>query len=679
MQYTQGTVNVTNGSNKVIGNNVQWSQLPFTLPCVFHIDSSSITNKIYEVVKIVDASNIVYLSDTFQGTTINGVDYFLTSDYTPRYKLPLTIPTEYNIEQVVTEAVITLENTLLQFDTIRGTKAIDNRVGTYEVGSVNCDASSAIVTGVNTCWDTLEDCGTLYFKLWGDTTIYKISSIDGSSQLTLETPYYTDLSRATWPTQYEIVRDVTSNFKLPLLSINMDKPWAWVTYIIQMFEDIINQVNQYLFFTIINLNSSSTVSNVDITTSLVTLSIDSVSSTSALSTPTVLHGLLLVVASLASSDTLSGSIILTKPLILSSLASLSSIMGNTSTNVNLQLGDLALNFERMKYDGTNSIAKYFVQLPIIYTDQNTDFYVYYGSSNTVNKENKAFTWDDDFVCVLHGDDRDNGSVFDSTRYYKSALKSNTIQPSEVDGYISKAQYFNIANSEYLSILNDGNTFHSGTKYTISLWYKGSVANYNVLFSDFYNGQGKCFALAWGIPTFYRGSEFLTSSGTVSDDTYTKLTATYDGSNLNLIINNTYIDTSSVSGNHSISGLGYSYLGCMYDIYTMALNYFQDGSTCEFKYSKTNRSTLWSILEYYSETNDLLTYGTEETGPYTVFNNTYTYRRKLTVDYTKFASFLPTYNAAILDFPVLVTLDSSTFSFNHVTSNGYDLMFLGYEA
>lgn len=78
-------------------------------------------------------------------------------------------------------------------------------------------------------------------------------------------------------------------------------------------------------------------------------------------------------------------------------------------------GGTALDYERERYIATTGEVIFWVQIPTLSYNTNTDIYMYYNNSSvSTDQSNKTGTWESSYVCVYHLPDGSTLSGADST-------------------------------------------------------------------------------------------------------------------------------------------------------------------------------------------------------------------------------------------------------------------------
>ncbi|HPV66516.1 MAG TPA: DUF2341 domain-containing protein [archaeon] len=112
---------------------------------------------------------------------------------------------------------------------------------------------------------------------------------------------------------------------------------------------------------------------------------------------------------------------------------------------------------------TNLVA--WVKIPELSSTADTDIYVYFGDENESNS-NDTDVWDDNYVGVWHNNDYNDNSIKESKTGLANATKSGNYPPTQINGKIGYAQYFN---GNKRGEITTPITNVSYTKATISFW------------------------------------------------------------------------------------------------------------------------------------------------------------------------------------------------------------------
>lgn len=115
--YSANSVNVTVGSQTVIGNNTDFS----TYASVGNIFKLANENVTYDIGAVNSATNLsltaMYVNDLeATDTTLNSVSYQIFRDYTPNYSFPESVPSDKNLAYIFTKAVRMIDEQLKELE-----------------------------------------------------------------------------------------------------------------------------------------------------------------------------------------------------------------------------------------------------------------------------------------------------------------------------------------------------------------------------------------------------------------------------------------------------------------------------------------------------------------------------------------------------------------------------------
>jgi len=100
-------------------------------------------------------------------------------------------------------------------------------------------------------------------------------------------------------------------------------------------------------------------------------------------------------------------------------------------------GQTLLKYERERHDKVNQKGEYWVKVPNISKDADTDFYIYYRTEDTLDGEDPTNVWDNHFIAVYHLKES-SGNAKDSTgNGHDGNFQGNL--PMPIEGKIAKAQ------------------------------------------------------------------------------------------------------------------------------------------------------------------------------------------------------------------------------------------------
>jgi hypothetical protein len=283
-----------------------------------------------------------------------------------------------------------------------------------------------------------------------------------------------------------------------------------------------------------------------------------------------------------------------------------------------------------KWDSISEQAWLWAKVPYIATGADTTLYLYYdhtqpdntawvGETGTTPAQN---VWDSDFVFVCHmRDDPDASHIRDSTANGNDGTKKGVGEPAvTAAGQIDDAQNFDGAD-DYIGLANEP-AFDMQTAITVEGWIRlDSFAQPSTVASKWRN-MGVDLR-AWlltvstaGEPRFYisrDGIEYPECPGsTLSTLTWYHLAGTYGDGYIRLFVNSSPATPVALSGNVYTNNEpvligandGWGGIGRKYT----------DGIIDEVRISDIVRSAAWIKATYHSGDDDLLTYGSEESGP-----------------------------------------------------------------
>jgi hypothetical protein len=278
-----------------------------------------------------------------------------------------------------------------------------------------------------------------------------------------------------------------------------------------------------------------------------------------------------------------------------------------------------------KWDAYNEQAFLWTKAPVIYSDRDTDFYLYY-DKNQVDNSNVGDTgdsaaqsvWDSDFVGVWHMNQDPSGGtgcILDSTGTPNNGTPQGGLGASDlVDGPINKAIDFDDASSDRIQVgtatLGDGER-----TLTIECMFKSDTPSDNcgiLSFGTTLAGASGAMELCvvsnelsvrLNYPGLYEGISFTDTNN------WHHVAGTYDGAYGKLWLDTTNVAQGPYTSDVDFNGLS-SYIGAYY-----STGYGFDGKIAEVRCSSVSRTASWIKTTYHSNWNTLLTFDpTVETTP-----------------------------------------------------------------
>jgi len=292
-----------------------------------------------------------------------------------------------------------------------------------------------------------------------------------------------------------------------------------------------------------------------------------------------------------------------------------------------------------KWDDANEQAWLWVKVPSVSYEADTPLYLYYDKNHAAStKDNSAgnkvglcadgsaathAVWDANFKMVQHLAETggDETARVDSTSE-DSDLTMHDITDPSVAGKIGVADDFEAANTDYADRGDDA-TLDLGT-YTLEAWVKPESHTAHGTITEKREGAENDYYCNWNVQLrntgailFFHSDGAANNATTVlttvlSDGTWYYLAGVYDAANDDFIL---YKDAAVADSdlNEAVDpytgGVQTTKLGRGSDLNA----YYFDGIIDEFRISSNARSAAWLKASYYSGDDNLLTWGSEETG------------------------------------------------------------------
>ena len=292
-----------------------------------------------------------------------------------------------------------------------------------------------------------------------------------------------------------------------------------------------------------------------------------------------------------------------------------------------------LNHEIEKWvDGSNRIV--WVNIPIVYSNIDTIFLMYYGNINAVDSQNPYYVWYD-YAGVYHF----NGDMRDSTIYNRTL--TNHGATSQTDGISGGCYNFTSSESDYGDI-NSITDVSDLTQITIESWARptaigGSTLNAGVSIGQYIVGTDPDCDIIWffirrdngkfqpsiGTPFPYNRLILSSDEQVYENHIWTYGAMTIDenvGTNGTLwsYINGSLIGYTDVStGDYGypidFSNITVNTLNIGRDYRPSSTSYYFDGSFDEIRISKILRSGDWINASFNSQnqTTGFITFGSEQ--------------------------------------------------------------------
>jgi hypothetical protein len=319
---------------------------------------------------------------------------------------------------------------------------------------------------------------------------------------------------------------------------------------------------------------------------------------------------------------------------------------------------------------TSNYSYVWVNVTNITGNSNTDhIWMYYGNSGASNVEDETGTYDDNFVGAWHlGEDMSGtgGSAVykDSTSYNNDG--NDYVAATGQMGKINGGQQFS-GNGDNIQVPHSPELNITGPM-TISFWiYPTSPTSvWNRIVEKGQWGYQTSYYFGCGDGTndltFYLSNNevFDTANNILQVNSWQHAAVSYNSSgNATLFLNGVVTDSGSYTG--SIQGN----VGLL-NISNSDTSYDFPGYIDEVRISNIARSDDWLKAQYLCMNNSFVNYGNEQVKDW--WDSDWKYRKKLTFNNNG-------QSENLLDFPVMVKLDSANFDYSKTKSDGTDLRFI----
>ena len=286
-------------------------------------------------------------------------------------------------------------------------------------------------------------------------------------------------------------------------------------------------------------------------------------------------------------------------------------------------GSTLCKYEREIHDGS-AIGVYHVKVPSVAGASDTDFYMYYRTTDTADGADPTNVWDANFIAVYHGQDATTSTLADSTSNGKTLTKRAANNPLEATGQVYKGQDFEATNTDYATTAAEwaGGLTAMTAECIAKLETTGA---YHTLIGSGEEGGGGYGEYNWMLQiytdntlrgTIQKSTDFilsplnLKSTGAIGAS-FKYCAMKWDGSNGHLRLDGAQDGTTAGSGTMNNSAGGTLHIGAQKNGpsgYRTAL----DGVMDEIRISNDDRSDAWLKATYNTLFDTLLTYGSEET-------------------------------------------------------------------
>ena len=252
-------------------------------------------------------------------------------------------------------------------------------------------------------------------------------------------------------------------------------------------------------------------------------------------------------------------------------------------------------FFELEYYNVSGIFVAWVNVPKVYSNVDTVFYMKFGIPSVAISVNSTSAWDSNFKSVYH---LPNGTTLTSNDSTSNAANGTLVNtPTPVSGKIDGGASFVGASNQYINL----GAQNIGITYTASLWVNPS-ANGTILISDrdvIYVGNQMNLVLTGGyVLRLYIKNTFVTSVAALTANVWNKVGVTYASNTVNFWINGikganqTLAQTPAYNAGVPLWLASQSVAGVPNSSYSGILD--------EVKISNIVRSDDWMLTEYNNE-------------------------------------------------------------------------------
>ncbi|MFX0036258.1 MAG: DUF2341 domain-containing protein [Candidatus Hermodarchaeota archaeon] len=323
------------------------------------------------------------------------------------------------------------------------------------------------------------------------------------------------------------------------------------------------------------------------------------------------------------------------------------------------------------YDETHAQLIAWVRVPILYHDNNTIIYMYYGNSKMGPLENPSDVWNSNYKGVWHLGD---GVMNPSSSYYDSTINDNNGKAinspinnttSKIDGGVS----FDDSNERAVKI-SHSTSLQFISNFSISAWFRSTDSDGDVgLIMNKWSGEeskrnywlGK---LNQNDFAFYvdNDSNVLYGWNNLKDGDWHYVVATANSTTLVIYIDGSLVATNSWDG-ISLTGDADLYIGKAVDTIDQEFN----GDIDEIHVLDTILDLDWISTEYNNQYNPNNFYSVSS-AKQTLSIYDFQYHKDIKINHTKVSG-----SSDLLNFPVLISILDSDLK-NHTQPDGDDIAF-----
>jgi hypothetical protein len=301
-------------------------------------------------------------------------------------------------------------------------------------------------------------------------------------------------------------------------------------------------------------------------------------------------------------------------------------LGSNSKRISVVASDQSQCYVEVEnWDESTNNAWLWVKIPTLSSGVDSDLYLYYDNLHpdnsayvgTVGETSAQNVWDNNFVGVWHMSQDPTGGagcIKDSTSNNNHGTPAGSMTSGDlVDGKIGKALDFD-GNNDYVDLLNQSQIIPENADFTIESTVELSAGLF--IGGGGNSGDNWSIGLYTDWHSYVVGGSSLGFGGTGASTSWASVSALRLGDDFKVYCDGIYKNKGNQSGNlRGATGgfVDHILLGALWN--NAAATTFANGIIDEARISSIARSAPWLKATYYSNWNQLLIYGAEET----VFN------------------------------------------------------------
>lgn len=258
-----------------------------------------------------------------------------------------------------------------------------------------------------------------------------------------------------------------------------------------------------------------------------------------------------------------------------------------------------LKYEIEKWNESGN-SYVWVKIDSISSSTDTDFYIYYGNDTISDGQDKHNTWNNNYMAVWHQKDGSDSTANERTLSITGATPTSN---NYLDGgYDYSADSARMTRDENL-FASRPRTVTVATEWSNQNTEYGHLvsANYGRTYINYYYGKAQA--------VYYTGSEYVkTTSDAIPSQSFVVITGVFNASGVDIYVNGTHKNSTTGASDEMYSSAKFALGVNAYDY--SSRDY--DGKLFEVRIMNEASSPAWIKADYYSMTNQLLSFGSEQT-------------------------------------------------------------------